>query len=210
MRVCVISDTHLGHSALDIPKCDLLIHCGDFSNSGTQRDISLFNHWIKTLKVGGQIKTAILIPGNHDLGFEKDFETSRKNLSEVDHVLTNHGIELNGLKIWGCSYVPQFFNWAFMEEEIFLKHTVYNKIQENLDILVCHGPPYGILDGNGCGQKCGSTAMVHHLKRIKPRYFFCGHIHEGRGIYKTPETTFINAAIMDKNYLNLSPIILDI
>jgi Icc-related predicted phosphoesterase len=169
-----------------------------------------FNNWIGALKGNGIVKTAILIPGDHDIDLQKNFELSRKNLSEVDHVLTNHGIELDGLKIWGCSYVPQFFNWAFMEDEIILKNVIYTQIPEGIDILVCHSPPFGILDDNGYGEKCGSTAMAHHLKRIKPRYYFCGHIHEGRGIYKTPETTFINAAIMDKNYLNLSPIILDI
>lgn len=79
--ICVLSDTHDQHSRISIPKCDLLIHCGDFSNLGKYHELASFNNWIGALKGNGTIKKAVVIPGNHDLSLEKSFQNARENLS---------------------------------------------------------------------------------------------------------------------------------
>jgi Icc-related predicted phosphoesterase len=58
-----------------------------------------------------------------------------------------------------------------------------------VDILLCHQPPYGVLDQvnySGApkewqGKHAGSRTILQYIKKYKPRYVFCGHIHEGRG-----------------------------
>lgn len=208
--ICVLSDTHDQHSRISIPKCDLLIHCGDFSNLGKYHELASFNNWIGALKGNGTIKKAVVIPGNHDLSLEKSFQNARENLSEVDHILINGGIEFDGLKIWGVSYVPIFYDWAFMRTENELFEKYYSQIPSGLDILVCHGPPDDILDRNVMKQRTGSKAMAALIENLAPRYFLCGHIHESRGVAKNNKTVFINAASVDKNYLPLAPFIFDI
>ncbi len=59
-----------------------------------------------------------------------------------------------------------------------------------VDILVCHQPPYGILDKVNFpgvpkgwkGKHAGSKIILNYIKKYQPKYVFCGHIHEGEGI----------------------------
>ena len=48
MRLVVISDTHGLHNRIeDLPDGDVLVHAGDFMNSGYDlRDILSFNRWL--------------------------------------------------------------------------------------------------------------------------------------------------------------------
>ena len=62
------------------------------------------------------------------------------------HYLCDSGLEFEGLKIWGSPYTPTFGKWNFMRnrgDEI-KKH--WDLIPSDVDILVTHGPPYGIFD----------------------------------------------------------------
>lgn len=212
VTVCVISDTHGEHIHLNVPKCDLLVHCGDLTNTGQSHEIRNYNNWAANLVDTGVVKKTIVAPGNHDFGFQDRKSLSKLDAKDIDYVLENDLVEVFGLKIWGCSWVPTFGSWAFMADENKLFNEIYSKIPSNIDILVCHGPPKDILDRNFHQQKCGSKAMRHLLDSeiINPKYYFCGHIHEGRGIHKTEKTTFVNAAIMDKNYRPLQPMVFEI
>ncbi len=66
----------------------------------------------------------------------------------------------------------------------------------NLDILICHQPPYRILDKvtwkeapkNYQGKHAGSKVILDYIKRTQPQYVFCGHIHEGEGKVKIGKT----------------------
>lgn len=212
VTVCVISDTHGEHIHLHIPKCDVLIHCGDLTNMGQSHEIRNYNNWAANLVDTGVVKKTVVVPGNHDFGFQDRKSLSKLDAKDIDFILENEMIELFGLKIWGCSWVPTFGRWAFMASENKLYNEIYSKIAKDIDILVCHGPPRGILDNNYLHQRCGSTAMRALIdeEAICPKYFFCGHIHEGRGILKTEKTVFANVAIMDKNYRPLQPMIFEI
>lgn len=48
MRLVVLSDTHGQHDKItDVPEGDILIHAGDFMNSGTDLlEIISFNRWL--------------------------------------------------------------------------------------------------------------------------------------------------------------------
>jgi predicted phosphodiesterase len=61
LRIVVISDTHSSYPQL--PPCDILIHCGDFSNKGSLSEVDKFCNYIKSLP----FKHKIVIAGNHDV-----------------------------------------------------------------------------------------------------------------------------------------------
>jgi Icc-related predicted phosphoesterase len=73
----------------------------------------------------------------------------------------------------------------------------------NLDILVCHQPPYGILDKvnfpsapkHWQGKHAGSKAVLDYVNKYHPRYVFCGHIHEGEGMKKIGRTEVYNLGV---------------
>jgi len=73
----------------------------------------------------------------------------------------------------------------------------------SLDILICHQPPYRILDKvtakfapqNWKGRHAGIKIILDYVKKEKPRYVFCGHIHEGEGMKKIGETKIYNLGL---------------
>ncbi len=60
-------------------------------------------------------------------------------------------------------------------------------------ILISHAPPFGILDKVPKKGSVGSKIVLKMIKKYKPKYVFCGHIHEGKGKKKIGKTTVINA-----------------
>src|ERR1035437_3518182 len=68
MRIVVVSDTHGLHNGIeDLPAGDVLVHAGDFMNSGYDpRDVLSFNRWL-----GEQpFKHRVVCAGNHDRYFQ--------------------------------------------------------------------------------------------------------------------------------------------
>lgn len=73
----------------------------------------------------------------------------------------------------------------------------------DLDILVCHQPPYGFLDKvnfpgvpkDWFGKHAGSKAILDYVKKYQPKYVFCGHIHEGEGKTKIGKTEVYNLGV---------------
>ncbi|MDO8659973.1 MAG: metallophosphoesterase family protein [Candidatus Parcubacteria bacterium] len=70
----------------------------------------------------------------------------------------------------------------------------------NLDILLCHQPPFGYLDkvnfpgapAHWKGKHAGSKIILDYIKKEQPRYVFCGHIHEAKGKTKIGKTEVYN------------------
>jgi Icc-related predicted phosphoesterase len=73
-------------------------------------------------------------------------------------------------------------------------------IPENLDILVTHGPPHGILDDTIQGMRVGCEDLYKRVMEVKPKYHIFGHIHYGYGMKITDETIFLNAASLGERY----------
>ena len=74
MKVTLISDTHTKHNQLngDLPGGDLLIHAGDFMNSGyIPIEAMEFFNWFDKISI---YDTKVLIAGNHDRWMENQSE----------------------------------------------------------------------------------------------------------------------------------------
>lgn len=197
MKVVCISDTHLTEP--DTPKGDLLVHAGDMTFSGDEYEITCVNDWfgkIKKLYKHG----IVAIPGNHDFMFEQDQKTARGLLSNAT-VLIGEELTIEGKRIYGFPWVNRFYDWAFMLNPAVMSNKV-QQIPEGLDMLITHGPPMWTLDKLPRGDHVGSKEMTEYLKTLirPPRFYICGHIHCGYGIYHDDKTTYINAAICNGDY----------
>lgn len=209
MKILFLSDTHGLHQKLgDLPQADILIHSGDISNRGRDAEVEDFINWFSSL----DYHYKIFIAGNHDFYFEgKTVSDIQKMLPQNIHYLCDSGVMIEGLNIWGSPITPWFLDWAFNRErgEEINKH--WKLIPKNTDILITHGPPYGILDMNVNKQYTGCKDLLTTVNLIKPKYHLFGHIHESYGIFETESTTFINACVLDENYkMKNQPITIDI
>ena len=86
------------------------------------------------------------------------------------------------------------------------------RIPEGLDILITHGPPFGILDGApGSQRHDGCPELLEAVLEAKPMLHVFGHIHAGYGTLRTPETIFVNASLLgDSGRVDREPIVIDL
>lgn len=211
---CAISDTHGMHYDLpELPEADVIFHAGDCTGRGRPEEIQDFVSWYGSL----DYEHKILVPGNHDWGFQTSPEVYKK-LCEDHGVTYLHDSEviIDGFKIYGSGHTPEFCNWAFncwRTEKDKKNNDLYGydypfigdfwkQIPDDTDILITHGPPYGIMDE--CPHHVGCEELLKRVKEIKPLVHIFGHIHESRGEERHGETKFINASSLDGGYQVLS------
>jgi Icc-related predicted phosphoesterase len=199
MKFVVISDTHGLHEQLNIEPCDLLIHCGDFSQTGSYVDHVIFAKWLA--KQPATYK--IVVPGNHD-GYSQSHPILIKDVfSDLGiHLLIDQYIEIEGKKIYGSPWTPRFGHWFWAKERGEDIKKYWDNIPSDLDILITHGPPKNVLDLNLRDNfACGCEELFIAVTNKKPKFHVFGHIHEfGGNVTKLGETTFLNAAVLDESY----------
>jgi Icc-related predicted phosphoesterase len=206
VKIVAISDTHALHRHLSIPDGDILVHAGDITRKGDLSELADFNQWLGSLPY--QYK--IVIAGNHDFCFEEQPEIARSTLSNCIY-LQDEAITISGIKFYGSPWQPWYHDWAFnlkRKEELREK---WERIPDDIKILVTHAPPYQIgdrlregLPSNG-GECVGCEELAIAVKKIKPMIHIFGHIHEGYGIIDTENTKFVNASSCNFAYQPLNP-----
>ena len=191
MKVVATSDLH-GHLPT-FPNGDLLIVAGDLSIFGEKGELMMFARWLDNQP----FEHIVVIGGNHD-----KYLTHKVNPFKKAHYLLNSGIEIKGLKIWGSPITPRFQDWYFMKDRGPPIRQVWNKIPKDMDILITHGPPYGILDKNNRGQNTGCRDLLDAVMNRPPKVHVFGHIHEAYGSQRILgiSTHFFNCSYLDENY----------
>lgn len=120
----------------------------------------------------------IFVPGNHELSFEIGQSAA------IEDAMAHRGItvlqdaveECDGVLI--CSIAG---NSIIADEDI----------PTDIDILVTHMPPYGILD-----QDLGSPEILNFVLKSRPKYHIFGHVHSTAGQeFRLGETTCMNVAV---------------
>lgn len=69
-----------------------------------------------------------------------------------------------------------------------------------IDILVTHGPPFGILDTGSDGVHAGCKILQQKVEEIKPKVHIFGHIHHSSGETSANGVKYVNAAMMNEAY----------
>ena len=196
MQLTLISDTHGLHNQLRLQGGDMLVHAGDVTSRGTEEEVVDFLTWFEAQPY----KYKIFIAGNHDWFFERESsEYIQSLLPESIIYLNDSGVTINGFKIWGSPIQPTFFNWAFNRERGKAINKHWELIPNDIDILITHGPPFGILDKTIRGETVGCEMLLQRITTIQPKLHVFGHIHEGYGI-QSATSKFVNASVLNHKY----------
>lgn len=198
MKIVAISDTHNQHSAINnLGSGDILIHAGDATGVGTEREVLSFLNWFSDQ----DFKHKIFVPGNHDFWYEKNPAFANPLTEDMGiNLLIDRTIEVEGLKIHGSPVTPWFCDWAFNRDRGPEIREHWDLIPENLDILITHGPPHNILDQLLDGQKVGCEDLLDRILTVKPKVHIFGHIHCGYGYKKFNDIGFYNVAQCSESY----------
>jgi Icc-related predicted phosphoesterase len=225
-KITLISDTHTKHNQLsttkllrkmdqplDLPGGDILIHAGDFMNSGYYKTEAIeFFNWFEAIT---NYDTKIFIAGNHDRIMEDDptwaqgYLTGYKTIEYLqDEELALYFDGPNGdmpeenVRIYGSPWQPEFCNWAFnLPRNGKEMKARWDAIPDNTDILITHSPPFGHLDIPGGNTiRVGCEMLRYRVDEIKPKIHVFGHIHGSWGHYFDGHTHFFNASVLDERY----------
>ena len=239
MKIVAISDTHNQHDSLTIPECDILIHAGDATMIGSPDEMKAFFKWFSNQPA----KQRIFVPGNHEVGYYHWFARLGLTLDDTVDSIRVHSHEYPDgvfpvvdseritnndpyLLIYGSPWtkVSSRWAWQFSEwpENGITPKAIWGGIPNDTDILVTHGPPYGILDFvphknispnnpswlvDLAGRTLGDRVMLEEIKkRPSIKYHFFGHIHEGHGHLEVAGVKYYNVSICDEGYKPVNPI----
>ena len=212
MRLVFISDTHGKHKKIQIPEGDVIFHSGDATTVGEIRELYAFAQWYGDLPFRAKVFT----PGNHDQECERSPSLCKSIFEDAGIIyLDNSEAVVEGLRVYGAPQQPEFCDWAFNVPRGKAIKKYWDKIPENLDVLITHGPPQGILDPaidfySGKLANVGCEELLKAVQRVKPKMHCFGHLHAGYGQIKIGETIFVNAACLDDSYqVKNAPIELD-
>ena len=205
MRIAALSDMHWKLPLpAEIPVCDILLIAGDGGDTALLRD------WLEV--VNERVGVVVGIAGNHD------FNDRQPHLRELPWVYledSSYEYEL-GLKIYGSPWTKPFLSWSFMLPESDLS-AKWDAIPDDTNILITHGPPYGVCDfverplpGNRSweGEHVGSKSLLGRVLQLELlQLHVFGHIHEygGRGGEYETGARWQNVSILDGEYNRWGP-----
>lgn len=213
MKIIHISDTHggKGHTKLEIPKCDVLIHSGDIGGRTNSFELVDFLAWFEKQPA----KNKIWVAGNHDIILDKDWvqrmgsvsdavmnEVLKRNYESAQELLKAYNVTylynqehiIDNVKFWGSPYSPSFHRayWAFNADRGKEIQKIWAKIPSDVNVLITHTPCYQILDrveekyrkfeGEDLNVGCKDLLDVIQ-KRLHSLKLHCfGHIHDNYGV----------------------------
>lgn len=151
-------------------------------------------------KFGNPNATVICCRGNHDFtdlvpmfGGEV-FEITRDPTRIFVHKFGGEKLTIGGVR--GVKYHRGRWSDELRREQF---SDDAHRLPNDLDILVTHAPPEGILDRTMQGELVGSPALRTYVSRHNPdtrplKAHLFGHIHEMRGMHIAGGTIFSNAS----------------
>ena len=131
--------------------------------------------------------------------------------------LNNTDYVYKGVKFYGSPIPPSFhrYNWAFNADRGEEISKYWARIPSDVDVLITHGPPYGILDTipedfkksydedihRGCEDLLG--VIKKRLLNLKLHCF--GHLHNSYGVVCEPVSNtrnilFSNGSVINEYY----------
>ena len=91
--------------------------------------------------------------------------------------------------------IPRFVG-AFNRKRGEALRAYWEKIPEDVDILVTHTPPSGILDRTSLGLSVGCKDLRRRVDELHARFHLFGHVHEAYGKETHGGTTFVNGSFV--------------
>jgi Icc-related predicted phosphoesterase len=173
-----------------------------------EHDASNFNDWL------GQLphKHKVVIAGNHEVC--KNTINIRDTLKNAIY-LESETVVVEGVKIHGAPHHRQrgflYKANAFGLPDVEIK-AKWEEIPDDVDILMTHIPPYGILDEEDDGH-VGCPSLYDAVQKKKPALHCFGHVHGQRGCATvgadtSDGTVYCNAATLRNRGMN-APVVVD-
>lgn len=206
MKITFISDTHTKHYQLteDLPGGDMIMFAGDMMSDGYSKDeLHDFCKWYNGLPYTHRV----LIAGNHDRMFQMFPNSANAIVNQYDNLtyLQDEADQFEGVVVYGSPWQPEFHNWAFNlprnSNELKAK---WDTIPAGIDILMTHGPAQTYLDKSGFPYNqplLGCELLKDWVELNQPKIHVFGHIHGGAGYYFNGHTHFINASVLNEQYM---------
>ena len=214
LRLVLISDTHEFHhkhmdtstttdqQQLQLPAGDVLIHCGDFTNSGDEQKMQRFLTWFTSQPHLHKI----FIAGNHDMTLDPEFmRTNSRSPQRFNSQRCRDLVEtISGAvylqdsattvmhpsncgrsttTFYGAPWQPAFWGAFNLPRGGQALQDKWNAIPADIDVLLTHTPPHGILDYvPSAAEHVGCELLRTAVNaRVRPRVHVFGHIHECGG-----------------------------
>jgi Icc-related predicted phosphoesterase len=229
VRFACFSDTHGLHDAIPAknrPAADVLLHAGDFTNTGELEQIESFSKWLRMYPA----KHRVVIAGNHDITLHEEyyremgatrFHRSRSEAYDCEKArdliqgcctyLEDSSAEVCGYSIYGSPWQPAFCDWAFNLPKGRALEEKWKQIPACVDILITHGPPEGFGDRTSSGLRAGCGELRAAIEQRLISVNLSGHIHEGYGCSADCVTLYINASTCTHAYKPTNaPIVFDL
>ena len=186
MKILTFTDTHLHKAAYKQIKekvikenPDLLICCGDISWFGEGLDESA--KFLNSLN-----KTCLIIPGNHETGFEiKEICIKYKNLIN----LHKGSYEFENFLFFG--YGTGGFSFRDEKFERISKEFIKTLDKSKHFVFVTHAPIYKTKLDELWGEHRGNNSSREFIEKTKPIITLCGHFHENEGKQDKIKNTLI-------------------
>jgi Icc-related predicted phosphoesterase len=190
VKIVALADTHGMHKRIRVPDGDILVCAGDITGVGEIWQLREFNKWLGRLPH----RRKVVIAGNHDWCFEGQPTESRNTLN-CCHYLEDEAVTIEGIKFYGSPWSPRFFNCAFNLDRGAPIRRVWDRVPDDVDVLITHGPPYGCLDKVKGGKRVGCKDLAQAIERVSPKVHIFGHIHEAYRKAAYDGVVYFNASV---------------
>jgi Icc-related predicted phosphoesterase len=161
-----------------VPRCDLLLIAGDICPPSNQPEWldTEFRTWLRR----SPAKEVVVTWGNNDSAAHAAALPDLPCVTLVDQTVT-----CAGLRIYGAPSTTGviYERWMSDEDDDLLDGL---RLPDRVDIVVCHVPPFGVLDSTGHGVSTGSRTLLREITRVQPDITICGHVHAARGRHTFP------------------------
>jgi predicted phosphohydrolase len=189
MRIVAVADTHTFQDDLRvIPAGDVFIHAGDLCRGGRLDELRTVAAWLRALPH----RHKLVIAGNHDWCFVREPQAALEILGEGAVYLQDSPAVIAGVRFWGSPWQPEFNDWAFNLPRGEALASRWALIPPGTQVLVTHGPPYGIGDWSGDPVRQGCEKLRAAFHRVRPWLHLFGHIHQDGGFWQEDGICFAN------------------
>lgn len=211
IRIVAIADTHLFTDELEVPPGDVLVHAGDLCRGGTLAELREALRWL----AAQPHRHKVLVAGNHDRAFEREPSAAHALLGDIRY-LEDSEVTLEGVRFYGSPWQPAYREWAFNLPRGSALAQKWSLIPTGVDVLITHGPPEGIGDQSGIGDRAGCTELRARVQQVQPRLHLFGHIHQDGGVWRDAGTVFANvttweceraATVFDLDSAGVTPVL---
>jgi Icc-related predicted phosphoesterase len=206
MRIAHASDSHGRFPAIDHKGVDVIVHSGDLCpdpdiSKGSKKEVLRYwqQKWvwdhIEDFKKQIDGRPFLFVAGNHDHGSGEwlEVELQKEGINAI--CLHDKLVSFGGLNWFGIPYIPAInghhayeMNEQEMRAKLLDEMVPVINASTGLDVLVCHCPPYEILDQDlhnmlYWGNKVLNEALFERIDAEKCPSLVCvGHSHSSNGV----------------------------